>query len=96
MYRASTTEGAQVSIYTANQSEAQKWKLKKLEDGSCQIIAACSGDKMCLTNYQGSTASYTYDDNGIRTSKTVGNTKTTYYLNGSSIFIFRNRIKSKR
>ena len=29
--------------------------------------------------------SFTYDDNGIRTSKTVGNVKHSYYLNGSQI-----------
>ncbi len=29
--------------------------------------------------------SYTYDDSGIRTSKTVNGTKTQYYLNGSTI-----------
>ena len=29
--------------------------------------------------------SFTYDDNGIRTSKTIGNVTHNYYLNGSQI-----------
>ena len=33
------------------------------------------------------TIAYTYDDNGIRTSKTVNGTKTDYYLNGTAIIM---------
>ena len=41
--------------------------------------AACNGGK------GGTTLSYTYDSEGIRTSKTVGSTTTKYLLNGTQI-----------
>ena len=41
--------------------------------------------KDLLTNYNG--VDITYDDSGIRTSKTVNGTKTDYYLNGTAIIM---------
>ena len=35
--------------------------------------------------YNGKTMSFTYNDEGIRTSKTVNGVTTTYYLSGSVI-----------
>ena len=40
---------------------------------------------MASLHDEGLSVSYTYDDSGIRTSKTVNGTKTQYYLNGSTI-----------
>ena len=43
------------------------------------------GRQMASLHDEGLSVSYTYDDSGIRTSKTVNGTKTQYYLNGSTI-----------
>ena len=43
------------------------------------------GRQMTSLHDEGLSVSYTYDDSGIRTSKTVNGTKTQYYLNGSTI-----------
>ena len=44
-----------------------------------------NGRQLASLNRNGLSVSYTYDDSGIRTSKTVNGTKTQYYLNGSTI-----------
>ena len=44
-----------------------------------------NGRQLASLNTYGLTVSYTYDDSGIRTSKTVNGTETQYYLNGSTI-----------
>ena len=43
------------------------------------------GRELTGATYGGKTMSFTYNDNGIRTSKTVAGTKTTYYLDGDRI-----------
>ena len=43
------------------------------------------GRQLIGATYGGKTMSFTYNDNGIRTSKTVAGTKTTYYLDGDRI-----------
>ena len=44
-----------------------------------------NGRQLATLGTSGLSTSYTYDDSGIRTSKTVNGTKTQYYLNGSTI-----------
>ena len=44
-----------------------------------------NGRQLATLGTNGLSVSYTYDDSGIRTSKTVNGTKTQYYLNGSTI-----------
>ncbi len=44
-----------------------------------------NGRQLATLTKSGTTASYTYDVDGIRTSKTVNGVTTTYYLNGSQI-----------
>ena len=51
----SNEENAVIHIFEDDGGIAQKWKLRRLNDGSYQIIAACAGDAKCLTNYGGST-----------------------------------------
>ena len=43
------------------------------------------GRQLASLSDNGLSVSYTYDDSGIRTSKTVNGTETQYYLNGSTI-----------
>ncbi len=44
------------------------------------------GRQLTTAEKGGTTLSYTYDSEGIRTSKTVGSTTTKYLLNGTQIF----------
>ncbi|MBQ7596829.1 MAG: RHS repeat protein [Clostridia bacterium] len=44
-----------------------------------------SGRRLATFSYNGTTASYTYNSDGIRTSKTVNGTKTEFFLNGTQI-----------
>jgi len=53
---AADNDGVKVDIYTRNQTDAQKFKVKLMDDGSYQIIAKCTKDKRCLTNAGNSTA----------------------------------------
>ena len=43
------------------------------------------GRQLATAEKGGTTLSYTYDSEGIRTSKTVGSTTTKYLLNGTQI-----------
>ena len=43
------------------------------------------GRQLTTAEKSGTTLSYTYDSEGIRTSKTVGSTTTEYLLNGTQI-----------
>ena len=52
-------------------------------DGMC--FGWIRGRRLGSMNMGTTAASYTYDDNGIRTGKTVNGVKTEYYLNGSAI-----------
>lgn len=52
---AADNDGVKVEIYTRNQSDAQKFKVKLMDDDSYQIIAKCANDRRCLTNAGNST-----------------------------------------
>ena len=50
-----------------------------------KVLTWQNGRQLATLGTSGLSTSYTYDDSGIRTSKTVNGTKTQYYLNGSTI-----------
>jgi len=43
-----------------------------------------NGRQLATANKTGTSATYQYDDNGIRTSKTVNGVTTNYYFNGAA------------
>ena len=52
-------DGAGVQIYTTNHTDAQKFKVTLMEDGSCQITAKCTKGRRGLTNAPGGTGNGT-------------------------------------
>ena len=50
-----------------------------------KTLAWQNGRQLAGLTEEGLSASYTYNDSGIRTGKTLNGTETTYYLNGTAI-----------